>query len=85
MLNCVSIPHWCDWKAIVCCTSFIIVRVSIPHWCDWKLSIHNVPMTFFVFQFLIGAIGRLHFDSMSPIKLRFQFLIGAIGSGRKCF
>ena len=54
--------------------------VSIPYWCDWKNAVENADFSALLFQFLIGAIGRvLPLWSLTP-KFGFQFLIGAIGS-----
>ncbi len=75
--------------------------VSIPYWCDWKALKLEIKETKVMFQFLIGAIGRigefriftfnLRFNSLlvrlegelqkfeKLKKMLFQFLIGAIG------
>ncbi len=36
--------------------------------------------TYIMFQFLIGAIGRIECSAGRGLEILFQFLIGAIGS-----
>ncbi len=56
------------------------ISVSIPYWCDWKDSWVAKLIEWWMFQFLIGAIGSVLIPHRLQDDCMFQFLIGAIGS-----
>ncbi len=58
----------------------IPIKVSIPIWCDWKSLRQGTRKSYWLFQFLYGAIGRRTSSKPLGITSLFQFLYGAIGS-----
>ena len=52
----VSIPIWCDYKAITVCKTMHMALVSIPIWCDYKDIYTRIDKLDAKFQFQYGAI-----------------------------
>src|SRR5690606_29137580 len=63
----ISIPIWCDWKAVQLCFCRRSEQISIPIWCDWKWDRTLYHLLQRLFQFLYGAIGR-KFDHASSLQ-----------------
>ncbi len=76
----VSIPAWCDWEPSHQRSTNLQFRVSIPAWCDWEDAAKQTLRGCFMFQFQLGAIGRLIMFTHAFEIYLFQFQLGAIGS-----